>query len=173
MKLTRPSAEYKDSYCAAAEESGAKPVDLNTEEVGRSLMCADFDAYVLMLNQREKGIGLPQGYVPDTIFWLVEGHEYCGRVRIRHTLNDHLLNIGGHIGYDIRPSLRRKGYGTKILALALPEAKKIGLDRVLLTCDETNVGSRKIIEKNGGVIEDKRPNPDGGPDKLRFWIELI
>ena len=173
MKLVRPSVRFKNSYIEASAEEGAKPVDVNTAESDSSLMQADFDAYVQMVNQRAEGIGLPEGYVPDTILWLVERGKYVGRVRVRHRLNDHLLNIGGHIGYDIRPSLRRKGYGTEILALALPEAKKLGLEKILLTCDETNVGSRKIIEKNGGVLEDRRPNPAGGPDKLRFWIELL
>ena len=172
MKLVRPSTKYRDSYLVAAKEQGARPLDANTNESEASQMHSDFEAYVQGLIRRAEGIGLPSGYVPDTILWLVEGDEYIGCVRIRHMLNEHLLNVGGHIGYEIRPSSRRKGYGTKVLALALPEAQKLGLGRVLLTCDETNVASRKIIEKNGGRMEDRRPNPAGGPDKLRFWIEL-
>jgi predicted acetyltransferase len=133
---------------------------------------ADFKGYVKSLHDHAMGIGLPPGHVPHTTLWLVEGPEFIGRVNIRHQLTDWLVNVGGHIGYRIRPSKRRQGYGRAILKLALPEAKKLGLHKVLLTCDETNVASKKIIEANGGVLEDKRPNPDGGPDKLRYWIEL-
>lgn len=172
MELVRPSIGFKDSYLAAVEEEGAKKVGVNVDGIDQSLIDTDFAQYIESLNGRAEGAGLPDGYVPDTILWLVEGDTYIGRVSIRHELNEHLLNIGGHIGYDIRPSMRRRGYGTKILTMALPEAKKLGIDRALLTCDETNSASRKIIEKNGGIFEDKRPNPAGGPDKLRFWIDL-
>lgn len=64
------------------------------------------------------------------------------------------------------------GYGTQILALVLPKAKELGIDRLLVTCDATNIASRKIIEKNGGILESQLPNPAGGPDKLHFWIKL-
>jgi len=87
-------------------------------------------------------------------------------------LTSELERLHGHTGYEIRPSQRGRGYGTAILKLALPKAKEIGLNRVLLTCDETNIASRKIIEKNGGVLETKEENPATGVDKLRFWISL-
>ena len=73
----------------------------------------------------------------------------------------------------IRPtSERNKGYGKKMLSLALPKAKALGLNRVLITCDETNLGSRKIIEENGGVYEDSVSQGDGLPPKRRYWIDL-
>jgi predicted acetyltransferase len=75
-----------------------------------------------------------------------------------------LLDYGGHIGYDIRPSARRRGHATAMLAEALPVAAKLGIDRVLVTCDDDNVGSRKVIEANGGVFEDQRR------EKLRYWV---
>ena len=108
---------------------------------------------------------------PATTYWLVDNGEYIGGVSIRHELNEHLKNIGGHIGYDIRPSKRQQGYGTNVLALALPKAKELGISRVLVTCNVTNTASRKIIEKNGGVLENQVPDPETGIDKLRFWIE--
>ena len=114
---------------------------------------------------------MPNGYVPETRLWLIEDGKYIGSVNIRHSLTPHLLGVGGHIGYNIRPSMRNKGYGTAILRLALPYARALGLERVLLTCDETNIGSKKIIEANGGVLENKVSNPAGGPDKLRYWIQ--
>jgi predicted acetyltransferase len=106
----------------------------------------------------------PAGLVPSTTLWWVSGQEYLGRLAIRHRLTPSLLDYGGHIGYDVRPSARRRGYGTAMLAEALPVADKLGLDRVLVTCDHDNIGSRKVIEANGGVFEDQRR------DKLRYWV---
>jgi predicted acetyltransferase len=105
----------------------------------------------------------PPGYVPGTTLWWADGEEYLGRLTIRHRLTPSLLQLGGHIGYDIRPSARRRGHATAMLAAALPVAHELGIDPVLITCDADNIGSRKVIEANGGVLEDER---DG---KLRFW----
>jgi predicted acetyltransferase len=105
----------------------------------------------------------PDGRVPATTMWWADGHDYLGRITIRHRLTPSLLNVGGHIGYDVRPSARRRGHATLMLAAALPVACGLGIDPVLITCDTGNVGSRKVIEANGGVLEDER---DG---KLRFW----
>lgn len=83
---------------------------------------------------------------------------------IRHRLTASLREIGGHIGYDIRPSARRHGHATAMLAAALPVARSLGIDRALLTCDADNLGSRKVIEANGGVLEDK------SGDTVRYWV---
>ncbi|HWO07164.1 MAG TPA: GNAT family N-acetyltransferase [Candidatus Paceibacterota bacterium] len=132
----------------------------------------DFSAYVERKISQSRGENLPEGYVPATEFWLVDGDEYIGSVNIRHRLTEYLRTLGGHIGYDIRPSKRGRGYGTKILELALPKARELGIERVLVTCDATNVASRKIIEKNGGVLKNSVPNPAAGVEKLRFWIAV-
>lgn len=104
------------------------------------------------------------GYVPCTTLWYVEGSDYLGRLAIRHRLTEWLHEYGGHIGYDVRPSARRQGHATAMLQAALPVAKRLGIDDVLITCDTDNVGSRKVIEANGGRFADER----GG--KLRFWV---
>jgi predicted acetyltransferase len=106
----------------------------------------------------------PPGRVPQTTLWWVAGEEYLGRITIRHRLTSGLREWGGHIGYDVRPSARRRGHATAMLAAALPVSRALGIDPALLTCDEDNIASRKVIEANGGVLEDKR----GG--KLRFWV---
>lgn len=106
----------------------------------------------------------PEGYVPSTSLWWVEGEEYLGRIAIRHRLTPHLSEVGGHIGYDVRPSARRGGHATDMLGAALPVALSLGIESALLTCDVDNVASRKVIEKNGGILEDQRG------DKLRFWV---
>jgi predicted acetyltransferase len=108
----------------------------------------------------------PEGRVPQTTLWWVSGDEYLGRISIRHPdrLTAHLREIGGHIGYDIRPSARQRGHATAMLAAALPVARSLGITRALLTSDEDNLASRKVIEANGGVLEDKSSG------KVRYWV---
>ena len=93
-----------------------------------------------------------------------------GAVNIRHYLNDALLLNGGHIGDGVRPSQRRKGIATKMIALALDECRKLGIKRVLMVCDKENIGSAKSIQKNGGILENE-VTVDGIVEQ-RYWIEL-
>jgi predicted acetyltransferase len=102
--------------------------------------------------------------VTATSLWIVEDDEVLGRVSLRHALTPFLLEMAGHIGYAVRPSARRRGVATRALALTLPHAAARGIDPALVTCDVTNIGSRKVIEANGGVLEDERNG------KLRFWV---
>ena len=169
MELVSPSNRYRKSYLASIPECSG---DDRFAGFDFELAKSDFGAFVRGLNDRARGVGLPEGFVPESIYWLVEGDEYVGRVSIRHRLNDYLLNIGGHIGYYIRPRERGRGHGTQILRLALPKARALGIERVLVTCDITNVGSRKIIEANGGVLENEVEQGEGLPHKLRFWIAI-
>jgi predicted acetyltransferase len=106
----------------------------------------------------------PTGFVPSTTLWWVQGATYLGRLAIRHRLTAFLLEEGGHIGYDVRPTARRRGHATAMLNAALPVAMRLGIDPVLVTCDVGNEPSRKVIESAGGLLEDQRKG------KLRFWI---
>ena len=129
----------------------------------------DFDYYLENLEHKEP----KEGKVPDSVFFLLdeERNILLGAVNIRHYLNDYLLKYAGHIGDGIRPSERRKGYATEMIRLSLIECKKLGIDRVLMVCDKTNVGSAKSIIKNGGVLENEIVD-DNGKTKQRFWIEV-
>lgn len=104
--------------------------------------------------------------VPSDYWWITHGAKVIGFLAIRHQLNDYLLEAGGHIGYSIRPSYRRQGHATRALGLALERCRELGLVRVLVTCNEDNVGSRRTIESQGGVLEDIRGV------KRRYWIDL-
>lgn len=129
----------------------------------------DFDHYLANLEQKTAA----EGRVPDSVFFLLDEDRdrLLGAVNIRHCLNDQLLNTGGHIGDGIRPSERRKGYATAMIGLALMECKRLGIERVLMTCNKDNIGSAKSIIKNGGVLENEVVN-DEGQIEQRYWISL-
>jgi predicted acetyltransferase len=159
LRLIPPAPEWESRYLAAVIEYRAAGLDLEYDypDEGEpfSLFCHRLRHPVLRTDQ-----------APFSIFWLVAGRDFLGRLCLRHTLTPSLLRLGGHIGYVIRPSRWRQGYGTRILALGLREARSLGLERVLVTCDADNVASRRIIEANGGVLENRIEH------KLRFWIDL-
>jgi predicted acetyltransferase len=167
MKLVLPSKEYKAGFLAFTEELRNEAAGTYRDEA--KVTEEDFRKFVKGLEDNSKGINLPDGYVPATTYWLIDDDEFIGRVSVRHELTDNLMKFGGHIGYLIRPSKRKMGYGTTILKLGLEKAKELGINKILVTCDETNIASRKIIEKNGGIFENKLLQTEG-PAKLRFWI---
>ena len=116
----------------------------------------------------------PAGLVPATQFIFVreEDEKIVGMLQIRHCFNDYLEKFGGHIGYSVAPSERRKGYATEMLKAALPKCRELGLDKVLITCIDHNVGSRKTILANGGIYESTVYEPDEKVNLERYWIDL-
>ena len=128
----------------------------------------DFDYYIENLDYKNN----ENGHVPTSTFFLLdeERNIFVGAVNIRHYLNESLLRSGGHIGDGIRPSERRKGYATAMIALALEECKKLGIDKVLMCCDKDNIGSAKSIVKNGGILENEIE--EDGHLEQRYWIKL-
>jgi predicted acetyltransferase len=166
LVLSKPSIDLKDEYLSFYlewKESGEKMVPWVIAEEP-----SNFEEMLHFLSERENN---PEGGVPDSTFWLTDSKgKVLGAVNIRHQLNDRLVNRGGHIGYGIRPMERQKGYATKILALALEKAKEIGIEKVLVTCDQTNIGSSKTILNNGGV-EDTDFIEENGNVVKRYWIE--
>lgn len=115
---------------------------------------------------------MPEGYVTANTFFTVrkEDNKLVGIINIRHKLNNYLLNYGGHIGYSILPSERRKGYAYRQLLLGLNFCKKLNIDKVLVTCKEYNIGSIKTIEKAGGILENTIFNESKGVNERRYWI---
>lgn len=132
-----------------------------------------FGRYVEILDEHERGVHLQPDLVPSTFLFAFNGDRIVGRVAIRHRLNDFLLRIGGHIGYVVVPEFRRQGHATAILRLALRVAHEtLRLDRVLVTCNDDNVGSIRTIEKNGGVLENIVTGRELDTPKRRYWIDL-
>jgi predicted acetyltransferase len=133
---------------------------------------ADFASFVAELEEWSRGRGLPDGWVPGSTFWLVHGVRFVGLVEVRHRLTDALRMRGGHVGYSIRPTMRGHGFGRRVLALALPRCLELGIERVLVTCDQTNRASRRIIEANGGELEDAVKVPERPVPTMRYWIDV-
>jgi len=165
MKLTTPSTKYKHSYLEAISEPESKT---RVVPPPRPIYGESFDDFV----KSRTNLSIAQNFtdrVPMTEFWLVDDDVFIGRTSIFHYLNSHLLEIIGHVGYWIRPTKRKMGYGKKILELALIEARKMGIKDVLVTCDVDNLASKKVIEANGGKLENIVPNGEN-PLKMRYWI---
>ena len=129
----------------------------------------DFDNYLSNLELKEP----KDGKVPDSVFFLLdeESNKLLGAVNIRHYLNDYLYKYAGNIGDGIRPSKRNMGYGTEMIRLALIECKKLGIDKVLMVCDKSNMASAKTIINNGGILENEFMDEDGEIQQ-RYWISI-
>lgn len=169
MKLIKPCKTYAESYREAVRE--------NQDYVAPMESFRDLPTDVLIETYRklEKGIDLPAGFVPATNYWMVEGDRFLGQINFRHTLTPSLERFGGHIGYVVRHSEWNKGVGTEMLRQLLDILRKeAAIDRVLLTCNDENIGSARVIEKNGGVLQDVIENEIAGKKRLtrRYWITL-
>lgn len=122
--------------------------------------------------KRSCGVGLPEDWVPGTTRFLVHEDHILGLFNLRHQLTDYLRRFGGHVGYSVRPSERRKGYGTVLLESAKELAREMKIERLLITCDSRNVASIGVIEKCGGVFEDRTYFEPVGHDVCRYWIPI-
>lgn len=172
-ELILPDAALHDSWLDARDEwgpgvhqdgSGLHPED----EVDTA---AGFAAWVdRLLQEADTSVPPDPGRVHASYFWVAEAGTYLGAITLRHSLTDFLLRAGGHVGYSIRPSARRRGLATWALGSVLAEARGLALDRVLVTCRDDNLASARTIEKNGGVLEDVRSTELGRT--RRYWITL-
>lgn len=127
--------------------------------------------YVQLLQDQLCGKNVREGWVPSTFLFAIVDGAIVGRVDIRHSLNAFLAKFGGHIGYGVLPQFRKRGYAKEMLRQALIVARSLGIDRVLVTCDDDNVASARTIERCGGVLESTVLNEADEVYKRRYWID--
>ncbi len=172
MLLVEPSIEYDSEIQSFRKEF----LDIEGSMDGAGSL-RRFDRTQDWLDQVEalkKEETLPAGYVPMTqyLYMRESDRKVIGVIQIRHYLNEYLEKYGGHIGYSIRPSERRKGYATQMLSTVLPKCRELGIMRVLVCCLTDNEGSRRTILKNGGRYESTVYEPEKGLYLERYWIDL-
>jgi predicted acetyltransferase len=171
LHLETPTPELESAYRDYLREFRGAASQEYQAPSGEAI--GDFRAFVTKLLNESQGLGLPEGWVPQTTWWLVSNDErVIGELRLRHRLTPSLEDWGGHIGYAIRPSARGKGHGTRMLAMALDKARAMGLSGVLLTCESANTASARVIQKNGGRLISESVGCTGRLT-LRYWIDLI
>lgn len=165
LKLVKPSIHYKESFIEAIiefqNEGSYKNFDSTSPE-------ESFNNFLRKLENKEKGVSLPEGVPKESTRWLVLGNEFIGAVSWMHELVGESSHVEGSVSYGVRPSKRNMGYGTQALKLIIPLVREIGMDRVLVVCDDDNIGSIKVIESNGGVLESKIEV--GGQVRRRYWV---
>ena len=168
--LVDPSKEYQNQYIDMITEwsaTGEKMVPFVLQ-----FDCVDFDKFLQELVNLKMSNDLGTDKVNSSTYWMVNtaSKKVIGAVNIRHRLNQSLLEIGGHIGYGIRPSERRKGHATRLLSLALVKANELGIKKALVTCDKDNIGSARTIINNGGILESEVSVNE--LEIQRYWIEI-
>ena len=171
IQLVKPNIKYKKQYIEMMKEWEATGEKI----IPYSIRVADYNNFEEMIKSfqdQENGIILHK-QVPASTFWAYDDEKdiIIGAVNIRHKLNEILLKNGGHIGDGVRPSQRRKGYATKMIALALEECKKLGIFKVLMVCHKDNIASARSIQKNGGILENEI-SAENGRIYQRYWIDL-
>lgn len=167
MRLTSPTTKYAKSWYKAIKDLEAEKARgfWNVPKKPTNL-----EDYIKLAKDHSQGKNLPSYWVPATTYWLIDNNKFVGHSNLRHRLTKELKKVGGHIGYTIPPTERKKGYGTKILKLTLKKASLLGLKKVLITSLDDNIASQKIIEKNGGKLQDTNKTKEGLI--RRYWIEL-
>ena len=169
-KLVLPSIKYKKSYYQFLDES-IKDGRISKGKVDK-IKSTNFSEYIKSVKDLSKGVGVEKGFVPVTEYWLIDNDVFIGNFVVRHKLNKKLMSTGGGVGYTIRPSKRGKGYGKEVLKFGLKKVKRLGFNKVLITCDKDNTASKKIIEANGGVFKNEVFEKGMRVPKLRYWVKL-
>jgi predicted acetyltransferase len=171
-KLVKPSVAYKESYLEAIEEFHEEDryTFLKLDDLS-----AGFDKFVDDLNNGRRHIHKPYDDwvepVPETILWMVKGDLFIGMLNIRHRLNWHLEKWGGHIDFVIRPSMRGKSFGRKMLQKGMPYACYLGIERALITVSLKNKSAQHVVEFCGGKFEDETPETPQFPARRRYWLD--
>jgi predicted acetyltransferase len=171
-KLIKPSVDCKHSFLEALDEFHGEGRYLF---VDRAKIEPKFESFIDEIRTGKRHLHKPYADwvepVPETILWLVKDDQYIGTLNIRHRLNWHLEKWGGHVNFIIRPSMRRKGFGKKILQKGMPFVAYLGIDKALITLAPENKSAIKIVEFCGGVLQDETPATDKFPARLRYWLD--
>ncbi|MED0936596.1 GNAT family N-acetyltransferase [Bacillus mobilis] len=170
MKLLKPTYEFSEQimeYREAFLHADEQPHGSSSLQNFSAL-----DEWFEKVSKQELGENLQGNRVPSSQFLGFEKGKLVGFVNIRQRLNEELLRESGHIGYSVHPNKRRQGYATKQLKLALYEAQKLGLQKVLITCDKANIASAKTIQKVGGMLENEIVSSHTGEIVQRYWVEI-
>ncbi|OZV13226.1 GNAT family N-acetyltransferase [Tissierella sp. P1] len=172
VKLISPSKEYEKEAFEYIQEFLKYNSEING--TGGLDRYDDYDEWLLKIEKDLDLPNIPGGRVPANTYFLVRESDnmVVGMINIRHKLNEFLLNEGGHIGYSIRPAERKKGYATIMLKLALQKCRELSLNKVLITCDKTNVASAKVIQNNNGILENEIFSETFSEIIQRYWIDL-
>lgn len=147
--LSKPIDIYKESYISALEEFQKEGLNLKYD---KSELNKNFYNFIKELNELELNPKTELGKVKESTYWLIDKQEFIGRISIRHSLSKYLEKYDGNIGFEICPSKRKMGYGSILLGLGIEQAKKLGLNKLLIMCKDSNIASIKIIEKNNGIL---------------------
>lgn len=176
ITLVKPTIEYKQQAKEMIEE--ARKYDSDNPDIwaGYSSMqnCKSYEEWLQKLEEDLDFENIKPGRVPAATYFSVRksDNKIIGLINIRYELNEYLENFSGHIGYSIRATERRKGYGRKQLLLALEKCLEIPINNVLITCIENNIGSEKVIKSCGGIYEDTRYSEEEKYNFKRYWIDL-
>ena len=167
IQLVPPTVGCRESFLRALREFRDEGLPW---WVGGDLEGVEQDFAAVVARKLADSNRRTETFVPATHLWAVAEEQFVGRISIRHELNDALRVEGGHIGYDTVPSFRGRGVATEMLRQALPLARTLGLTAVLLTCDDTNVASIRVIERNGGSLRETKVLDTNRPLKRYYWI---
>jgi len=169
LRLAHPTMEMENAHRDYIEEwrnAGEKVSPWSADPQGM-----DYASWLGKTQSIQRKETCPPNLVTaDTYFLMDDSGSILGAINVRHELNDFLFNFGGHIGYGVRPSERRKGYANAMLSMALGRCRELGMERVLVICDRENLPSAKTIIRNGGILENEIP--DGERMMQRYWIPL-